>query len=240
MSLSMAAAACAPSGAPATTTPASATPAAPIEFSVEVLPGQAVGLALPGERFVFLVRASGEPTDGPVELSATSSAGTVSVEPASLQPGAVGEVTLVPAAVTGSEVPVDIEIAAERSGVRQTETRTILVQPGVDTLRPEADAHLAPFLTWLAANRPDLGITAATQWDAVPGTWVLIVSHYLYFSPDWELDLAWHVMIPPDDWSRINMRRRWSEISPSCAFEISSVSGSTPAHEIQPEQAIWR
>jgi hypothetical protein len=36
-------------------------------------------------------------------------------------------------------------------------------------------------------------------WEGLPGTWVLIVEHYLFFSTDWELDLSWHVMIPPDD-----------------------------------------
>lgn len=230
----------APTGAPSASAPGSPAPTSAAFLSMEVVPAQAVGFALPGQRFVFLVRPAGAPADGPVQLTATAAGATVAIQPASVQPGAVAEVTVVPGEVTGDEVPLEVEITARRGAATCTERHTITVQPGTDELRSEADTHLAPFLPWLAANRPELGITAATTWDAMPGTWVLIVSHYLYFSSDWELDLAWHVMVAPDDWSRINLRRRWTELQPSLAFEISSVSGATTPHEIAPEAAVWR
>jgi hypothetical protein len=231
---------CASGPSPAATDNVPTGTTEPIAFSIEVAPAAAVGLNVPGAKVVFLVRATGDPADGAIAVRATSNGGSIAVEPESLIPGAVGEVTLVPAPVAGSEVPVEIEINAERDGLVRTETRTITVQPGTDELRAEADGHLAAFMPWLAATRADLGINPDTEWEGVPGAWVLVVSHYLYFSSDWELDLAWHVMVPPDDWCRINLRRRWVEMTPSVAFEISSVAGGTAPREIEPEPAVWR
>ncbi|HET8786429.1 MAG TPA: hypothetical protein VFM38_12395 [Candidatus Limnocylindrales bacterium] len=228
------------SGPSGSTTPGPSASAPTTEFKLSVVPEQPVGLTLPGEKFVFLASVSGSPADGPVTLSATAEGATVSVEPAAVAPGVVAEVTVIPNAVAQAETPVAVAFRAERAGVVATHARTITVQPGTDELQPEADLHLAPFLTWLAANRPELGITEDTTWEAVPGSWVLIVSHYLYFSDEWELDLDWHVMIAPDDWSRICLRKRWEETAPSLAFEISSVSGKTPVHEIAPPEAVWR
>jgi hypothetical protein len=47
-------------------------------------------------------------------------------------------------------------------------------------------------------------------------------------------------MSPPDDWARIYLRRRWSEVHPSRAFEISSVSSGAEPREIAPPEAVWR
>jgi hypothetical protein len=225
-----------PSAAP--TAPPTATPGG--AFTLRVLPEQSTGFALPGEKFVFLVDVSGTAADGSVTLAATSAGAAVSVEPATLSPGAVAEVTVVPNEVTGDEVPVVVEFSAARGGQTVDASRTITVQPGTDELQPEADLHLAPFAAWLAENRPELNIGPDTEWEAVPGTWVLIVSHYLYFSEEWELDLDWHVMVAPDDWSRICLRKRWTEMSPSLAFEISSFSTQTAPHEIDPPESVWR
>lgn len=221
-----------PTGQPASPPPAVLT--------LDVLPAQSTGFTLPGEKFVFLVSVGGPAGIGAATLSATTTGGNVAIEPTTIEPGKVAEVTVVPNPVAADETPVTVDFAVERDGARATASRTITVQPGADELQPEADLHLAPFLTWLSANRPELGITPETRWEAVPGAWVLIVSHYLYFSDEWELDLDWHVMVAPDDWSRICLRKRWEETAPSLAFEISSVSGRTPVHEIAPPEAVWR
>lgn len=209
-------------------------------FELDVQPTTSVGFTIPGSTFMFLVSVSGAPADGPVTISAEADGASVAVEPASLPPGTVGEVTVVPEPVTGDEVPLEVTIHATRGGIAREATRTITVQPGTDELGPEAADHLAPFITWLAANRPELGITAETTWEGTAAPWVLIVSHYQYVSNDWELDLAWHVMIPPDDWCRIALRRRWVEATPSLAFEISSFSRQSVPHEIAPPDAVWR
>lgn len=66
----------------------------------------------------------------------------------------------------------------------------------------EAGDHLAPFLGWLADANRELGIDERTELDATPGSWVLVVNRYQFVSAEWEIGLAWYVMIPPDDWAR--------------------------------------
>ncbi len=232
-------AACGGGGSPSSA-PTSASPSSAVPFTLDVVPGASVGRTVGGQTVVFLVTASGAATDGPVDIAATAPNATVSVEPQPLPPGVVGEVTVVPQAVQADEVPLEVTINASRGGITREERRTLTMVPGEDTLATEAKAQLAPFIAWLAAERPDLGITAQTSWEGSVGSWVLIVSHYQYLSDDWELGLSWHVMVPPDDWARIYLRHRWTEAKPSLAFEISSVAGATQPHPIDPPEAVWR
>ncbi len=100
---------------------------------------------------------------------------------------------------------------------------------------------LARFLPWLATAHPELGIGPKTKFDAtIVGPRVLVVTHYLYFTPEYEIHLYWHVMIAPYDWAKIDIRRRGVETSPSLAAEISSVSARDAPHAIAPPDAIWR
>ena len=47
-------------------------------------------------------------------------------------------------------------------------------------------------------------------------------------------------MIAPYDWTRIYLRRRWTEAWPSRAFEIASVTGQTDPIEIAPPTVVTR
>jgi hypothetical protein len=151
----------------------------------------------------------------------------------------VGEVTVVPEGST-AERAVDVTIEGERGGIVRRVSRQLTVVPGEDSLGPEAAALLGRFTGWLATNRSDLGIGPETRWEASPGGWVLVVNHYQFETEDWELGLSWHVMVPPDDWARIYLRRRWTEAVPSAAFEIQSVTGRSIPRQIEPPDAVWR
>lgn len=220
-------------------TAAPSTPSIPFTLAIE--PVAFIGMTMSGSRAVFLVTVSGSPSDGPVDIAASATGAAVTVQPQALEPGVVGEVTIVPGAVTG-DVELDVAISARRGDVERDEVRTLIVTQGEveDSLRAEADAHLAPFVAWLGTEHPELGITDATAWEGMRGSWVLIVEHYLYFSDEWELDLEWHVMVPPSDWSRISLRKRWTEARPSFAYEIESVAGGDAPREIAPPEAVWR
>ena len=72
---------------------------------------------------------------------------------------------------------------------------------------------------------PEFGIDTETQWTGtIVKPHILVVSHYLFFSEDWELGVMWHHMIPPYDWAQIYLRRRYIQFHPRYAFEISSLS----------------
>jgi hypothetical protein len=227
------------SGPPASDTGQPTASAAGIDFTLDVLPHTVAGRAIPGAPVVLLVTASGDPSEGNVALTAEAHGATVTVEPADLPPGTVGEVTVVPDAVS-AEVTLDVTILGSRGGIEHERTTSVPVAPGEDTIGPEAAALLARFTEWLAAERPDLGVGPDTEFEGDLGGWVLVVNHYQYVSEDWELGLDWHVMIAPDDWARIYLRHRWTESVPSAAFEISSVSGGATPHEIDPPESVWR
>jgi len=97
------------------------------------------------------------------------------------------------------------------------------------------------FISWLAANHPEFGITSETEWTGTivyPG--MEGVSYYLFFSEDWEMGVSWHVTIPPHDWARIYLMHRITETSPSHAFEISSLDAQEEPHVIDPPESVWR
>jgi len=69
--------------------------------------------------------------------------------------------------------------------------------------------ELYKFDQWLQENRPDLDLSLYTDWTlyhTYPQT--LIVEHLTFLDDDWEIRLCYHVMIPPDDWSRLLVRKR--------------------------------
>jgi hypothetical protein len=208
------------------------------EFTLEVLPDQFVGMTINGQPAVFLITVSGSQADGPVEIAVAAEGAAITIEPQPLTPGVVGEVTVVPPSVD-AESQLTVTITASRGGGEKSETRALTVTPGENTLAEEAALHLAPFIAWLEANHPELGITQETAWDGSPGSWVLIVEHYQFVSEGWELGLSWHVMIAPDDWARIYLRHRRTETEPSLAFEISSFSQGSEPTPVTPE-GIWR
>lgn len=94
------------------------------------------------------------------------------------------------------------------------------------------------FIPWLAANRPELGITTETEWTGTYAKVLMpVVNYYLFFSKEWEMGLAFHVMIRPDDWVLIYLRHRFTEVLPSYAFVISSLAAQEEPYAIGLEAA---
>jgi len=227
----------------------------PASFVLKVVPEE-IEDTIPGQRCVLLITIEeDDPTavTGPVTISATAEGATAVVENGTIAEGEVAEVTvtmLPPQA--GAVEPIDGQegwpfravIHAERGGVsRVIEVPIFLTSEEEDFLAPMATEMRDRFIPWLAENQPALGIDETTVWDGtiVKPHW-LVVSHYLFFSDEWEMHVLWHVMIAPYDWARIELRRRFEETLPSLAFEIPSVSAPEPAtiNEIEPEGILWR
>lgn len=230
-------------GATPTATPA-ATPAATVAaLDVTVLPPEEPReprTAVAGQRCIFLLTIQGGDRADPIEVKADADGARIEIAPPTIEEGTVAEVTVIPAPVT-ADATVPVTITVRRGGLERVETRTVPVWPETDTLEAEARGRLATFTAWLATERPDLGITPETAWTGTAlQTRMLVVSHYLFLSDDWEAALEWHVMIAPHDWSRIVLRRRWVEDRPSAAFEIASVSGGDQPREIEPPADVIR
>jgi hypothetical protein len=176
----------------------------------------------------------------PIVLEAEAAGATVEVAPATIEEDTVAEVTVIPDPVT-TETMIPVTFTASRGDLEAIESRTQPVWPETDALEPEARDRLATFTEWLSNERPELGIDRDTVWSGTAlQPKMLVVSHYLFQSDEWEAALEWHVMIAPDDWGRIILRRRWVEDRPSLAFEITSVSRGDDPHEIEPPEVVPR
>lgn len=229
--------------------PATQPPAEVSSFELQIHP-EIVQSLIPGQHCVLLVQVVNE-TAGTgqgeaVALTATAPGATVTIEPASITPAQVAEIAVIPQeASVGQELTVTV--TGQRSGKQATAGKTLTVEEGdinefLNSLGPTAEEMRDLFIPWLAANHPELEITSETEWSGVVvSPYILVVSHFLFFSDEWEMHVYWHVMIPPYDWVKIDLRNRFTEISYSYSFEISSRSDpEQQPHAIEPPEELWR
>ena len=221
----------------------------PAPFSMQVIPTQ-MEITIPGQRCVFLVSVADEGKENKegkvVKISASAPGAAVSVEPQMITPGQVAEVTLIPDETMRPDKDSEYKtiegtIFGERDNLKQTEKITVKVLDRRDMIAQSAVEMRDKFIPWLADNHPEFGITSETEWIetiVLPGQY--IISYYLFFSEDWEMGVDWHVTRPPDNWTRIYLRQRFTEMYPSYGFEISSWSteGEEP-HIIDPKDPIY-
>ena len=219
--------------------------------------------AVAGQRCVFLVvvadEGEGIGKGEAVDISATATNATVTINPQAITPGQVAEVTLIPdemswewqeivqdnitVLIPPEPVILTVNITGERNGVKQTGTVTVKVMEGEDVPWPYAVQVRDRFIPWLAADHPELGITSETEWT---GTIVYphmeVVAYYLFYSTEWEMGVSWHVTRIPDDWAKIYLRRRLVEVQPSYAFQIDSfkTEPQLEPHVIDPPASVWR
>ena len=141
---------------------------------------------------------------------------------------------------TGVETTGSVTITATRDGATQAATRSLPVFPMADERAADARPHFERWVAWLAAEHPEHGITADAPYEPVFVSTLLVVSHYSYWFEGWEMTVAWHNMIPPDDWSEVHLRRRGVDMAPSIAYRQDSVSGGTEPREVAPPEVVVR
>ena len=123
--------------------------------------------SIAGQRCVFLVvvadEGQGSGEGEAVNISATAPGAVVTVYPQAITPGQVAEVTVIPdKASTGRTLSVNI--TGERGGLKQTDTTTVNVKEGEAMPWPYAAEVRDSFISWLAKNHPEFGITSETKW----------------------------------------------------------------------------
>ena len=138
-------------------------------FSLQVIPQQ-MSPTVPGQRCVLLVTVAEEGSipGEKVTVSVSAPGAVATVEPLEVGSDEVAEVTLIP-----DEASVDhtltVIVEGERRGFTDTEEMTIEVtDAGIgggtgDDLAVPAAEFRDRFVTWLAENQPDLGITPETE-----------------------------------------------------------------------------
>ncbi len=184
--------------------------------------------SIPGQRCIFLVTLAENKTNTgseAVKLVVTSPDCEVSVYPQLITRGQVSEITVIPTTANVGR-NVTITLTGERGGLKRIVNISTEVYEEEDFLGPEAAEKRDLFVVWLAEKHPDLGITDETIWNGtVVNPRVLVVTHYMFVSEEWEMYVTWHVMISPYDWAKIYLRHRFDSAVPTYAFEVSSVQG---------------
>ncbi len=213
-----------------------------VPFKIIVIPQELHGNSIAGQQCVFLITITedGKENTVPVEISATASGAVITIYKNKIMAGEVSEVAVVPEQ-SSIDKNIELLITGTRGNLKETETVSFQVIEGQDDRAEYATELRDKFTSWLEVNHPELGITPDTDWSGtmVSPQW-LIVSHYLFFSDEWEMHVAWHIMIAPYDWARIELRHRFDETAPTYAFEISSLSGNTSPIAIEVPEEVWR
>jgi hypothetical protein len=210
-------------------------------FHINVMPQQLSGDSIAGQHCVFLVTVTDDgQLSGAVTISAKASGATVVVYQQDIVEGQVAEVWVTPAQSSVGKT-VKVTVTGTQGGLKDIEDVSFAVAEGEDDRGEYAAELLDKFVSWFAANQTELGITENTAWEGtmVSPVW-LVVSHYLFFSDEWEAHIYWHVMIPPYDWAKIDLRQRFDELAPSYSFEISSLNATSLPVAIEVPETAWR
>lgn len=213
-----------------------------VPFQIIVIPEQLNGHSIAGQHCVFLVTIADEGviSDTPVEISAIASGAEVIIYEKDIVEGQVAEVVIIPTQASVGKI-IEVTITGNRGDLADEQTVSFEVIEGEDDRGEYAIELRDKFVTWLELNHPELGINTDTEWTGtmVSPQW-LIVSHYLFFSDEWEMHVEWHIMIPPYDWAKIDLRHRFDEWKPSYAFEISSLDANEEPISIEVPETVWR
>jgi hypothetical protein len=211
-------------------------------FHITVIPEQLNGHSIAGQHCVFLVTITdnGEIGELPVEISATASGAEIIIYQKDIVEGQVAEVVVIPRQASIGKT-IEVTITGNRGGLTEEKVVSFEVIEGEDDREEYATELRDRFISWLELNHPELEITNDIEWSGtmVSPQW-LIVSHYLFFSEEWEMHVEWHVMIPPYDWAKIDLRHRFDEQKPSYAFEISSLDANEEPMPIEVPESVWR
>jgi len=198
--------------------------------------------SIAGQHFIFLVTITDEAQESelPVHISATAAGAEVVIYYADIFRGEVAEVVVIPKQASVGKT-IKVTITGTRDGASDKKVASFEVAEGEDDRQEYATELLDKFVSWLATNHPELGITEDTAWNGtmVSPVW-LVVSHYLFFSEEWEAHISWHIMIPPYDWAKIDLRHRFDELAPSYAFEISSLDANSDPVAMEVPETVWR
>ncbi len=213
-------------------------------LSLKAAPAGGIG-SYRGGTALWVVEVGSSMAGDAIEVTATSVNGVpCEVRPARLRgPGRV-EVIARPQA----EAPLGVATvtvgarAAEgtaAAGVGEVELALPLhILDFEDRLGTTARRRFRPFITYLAARQPALGIdrtTAWEGWDPVPN--ILVVMWYSFLSDDHEALIRWHVMIPPYDWTEVFVRRRGSL---DCVWAGRIPTDGAAIEETEPPQVFPR
>lgn len=218
-------------------TTSDATGAPQIVVSPEFING-----AIPDSGLVLLVGLV-DRDQGPVTITAEAPTAEVAVDPPTVSGTSIAEVTVVPGPA-GSET-IDVTVTATSGDQTSSVTRAVDIVPWEDDREDQARQILGLFVDWLVDSHPEFGIARETPFSGtLTAPLLMVVSHYGFFSDEWEVGVSWHIMIPPDDFAEMYLRPR-TAMQPTHAFRIDSwqtalETGTYAVTEVDPPVEVVR
>jgi hypothetical protein len=177
-------------------------------------------------------------------ISATCDNAFVSVGPKAIAEGYVAEVVVVPNEGTTGNI-IRVKIKAEWQGYSDTEIVSLNIREkpeSLEELTTNAISVRNKFISWVATNCPELGISLEEAWFGTvvyPNT--VIIKYFLFFSEKWEVGIRWNTSTDSVDWAQMYIRLRTAQFAPSRSFEMASLSApNLNIYEISPHKTVWR
>ena len=103
----------------------------------------------------------------------------------------------------------EIEVKANHSNDVQSITLKVDMYDWSSDSVNDAIAKRNEILVWFEKEHPEYGNLSKTQWFAyMTYPEILVVEHWTFLNPTWEMRMCFHVMIPPYDWSMLSIRSR--------------------------------
>ncbi|TFG33199.1 hypothetical protein EU527_08605 [Candidatus Thorarchaeota archaeon] len=136
---------------------------------------------------------------------------------------------------------IEIELTLTSGSMTVKDVALLYVLNWTSCELPYAAEMRDVFVDYLSENCPEFGINETTEWIPIYNTaGILVVTHYLFMSEQWEMEVAWHVMIAPSDWVHVYLRQRCN-LEPSWGGEIVSWSTDNKTiNEVDPPLEIYR
>jgi len=218
----------------------------PIAISLQITPNEVLD-APAGQPCLLFAEIEGVDVDAGSAVTVSASATDADISPCTWQLSGDGiiEFAVTPdPASTGNRVQV-VLVAEIEGTVRQDicvlHVTDALSEDGAISRAREAEEIRHEFYEWMIETCPSIPAETSGAWTGIPiRPHRLVVSHYVFFSGDWEIVIWWHVTTPPHDWARIYIRRRFTDRTPWIAAEISSLLNGELPRAIDPPELVFR
>jgi hypothetical protein len=142
---------------------------------------------------------------------------------------------------THLEKTVEVTVNATNNEISASSSAFVTVVNWTMTIDAEIYDMQNRFVQYLEANCTSYNINNSISWQEFGSApMILIVSHYLFKSEFWEMELSRHVTMEPHDWVKIYLRPRNSLLPIWCGKINSWLSSNHTIEVIVPPDEIYR
>jgi hypothetical protein len=104
----------------------------------------------------------------------------------------------------------EFQLLAQNADMSISTPFSVEVWPSFGEIVTEwAESKRDEFVDWLEIEHPEFGDFSNQNWFTyITYMGILVVEHWTFLNENWEFRICFHVMIPPHDWSMMQIRPR--------------------------------